>query len=80
MESLEWHVSRSGASMVPDDFDIKKFHAALFELMGSGADIIMDLVAKKMADELKLADDLDGNLTSIERVLKILEIAEKVKR
>lgn len=79
MQSLEWHMSNAGVSMAPDDFDIKRFHASLFELMGVGADIVMDIIAGNMAAELKLESEPGGSLPGIERVLKILEIAEKVK-
>lgn len=79
MQSLEWHMSRAGMSMAPDDFDIKGFHALLFELMGVGADIIMELIANNMAGELKLESEPGRGLPGIEKVLKILEIAEKVK-
>ncbi|MEM2140093.1 MAG: hypothetical protein QXJ74_04240 [Nitrososphaera sp.] len=79
MQSLEWHMSQSGISMVPEEFDIKRFHAALYELMGDGADIIMELVAKQMAEELEISADYDKGLIGIERVLRLFEIAEKVK-
>ena len=49
MQSLAWHIGRSGVSVAPDDFDIKKFHASLYELMG-GADILVEQVARGMAE------------------------------
>lgn len=79
MQSLAWHTGRSGVSMAPDDFDIKKFHTSLYELMGEGADILVEQVARGMAEELKLPSDFGKDLTGIERVLKVLEIAGKVK-
>lgn len=79
MQSLIWHMSRSGVPVDPENFDIKKFYVALSELIDGGADVILDLVARNMAEALKLGDDFDKNLSGIERVLKILETAEKVK-
>jgi hypothetical protein len=65
--------------MAPDDFDIKKFHESLYQLMGEGADIVVEQVAGSMAKELKLPSDFGKDLTGIERILKVLEVAEKVK-
>lgn len=79
IQSLTWHMSKAGTSMAPDEFDIRKFHSALYELMGYGADVVMEHVAKQMAEELKLEADTGKGLSGIERVLKLLEIAEKVK-
>lgn len=79
IQSLMWHLSKAGVSMAPDEFDIKKFHSAICKLMGEGADVVMEYVAKQMMEELKLEADTGKGLFGIERVLKLLEIAEKVK-
>ena len=79
MQSLTWHMNRTGVPMEPESFDVKRFYAALFELTGEGADVLLDLVAKRMIEKLKMDDNFGKNFSGIERVLKILETAEKVK-
>jgi hypothetical protein len=44
-------------------------------MTGGGADIIMDLVAKQMAAELKM--EVDPAAPSLEKVLKIMRVAQK---
>jgi hypothetical protein len=72
-------MSKAGIPMDPENFDIRKFHMSLVELLDVGADIVMELVAKNMADELKLKENVGKDLSGIERVMKLLEIAQKVK-
>lgn len=79
LQSLTWHMSKAGIPMDPENFDIRKFHMSLVELLDVGADIVMELVAKNMADELKLKENVGKDLSGIERVMKLLEIAQKVK-
>lgn len=79
MESLTWHMSKAGIPMDPENFDIHKFYASLTELLDVGADIVMILVAKNMTDELRLKESIGKDLSGIERVMKILEIARKMK-
>jgi hypothetical protein len=75
LQSLTWHMSKAGIPMDPENFDIRRFHESLVELL----DVVMKLVAKNMAEELRLKEHFGKDLSGIERVMKILEIAEKVK-
>lgn len=75
LQSLVWHVGNAGVQMAPENFDICKFYVALYDMTGGGADIIMDLVAKQMAAELKM--EVDPDAPSLEKVLKIMRVAQK---
>lgn len=79
LESLTWHMSKAGVPMDPENFNIRRFHESLVELLDVGADIVMELVAKNMAEELRLKEKVGKDLSGIERVMKILEIAQKVE-
>ena len=80
MQSLVWHLNNAGVQVVPENFDIRRFYAALKDMMGGGADIIMDIVAHTMAFELQLDVTLDPRAPALEKVLKVLEVAQKVAR
>jgi hypothetical protein len=75
LQSLVWHIGNAGVPMAPKDFDICKFYVVLYEMTGGGADILVDLVARQMAAELKL--EVDPGAPSLEKVLKLVRIAQK---
>jgi hypothetical protein len=78
MQSLVWHLSNAGVQMTPDAFDVRKFYEGLQDIVGGGADIVMDIVARSMALELKLNVDFDSHASALDKVLKVLEVAQKV--
>lgn len=80
MQSIVWHMNNAGVPMSPEDFDVRKFDAALKVLMGEGANIVMDLVAQKMAAELGLDATFKSGLSGLDRVLKVLEMAKEMER
>lgn len=80
MQSLVWHLNNAGVQMTLDAFDIRKLYSALEDLVGGGADIIMDIVARSMASELRLDVPLDPRAPALEKVLKVLEVAKQVAR
>lgn len=77
MQSIAWHMDKVGVSVTPENFDVRKFDAALKVLMGEGANVIMDLVAQKMAKELGLDATFKNGLSGLDRVLKVLETAKE---
>ncbi|AIF84384.1 hypothetical protein NTE_02331 [Candidatus Nitrososphaera evergladensis SR1] len=79
MQSIVWHLSNAGVEMVPETFDIRKFYPALADMIGdSGADIIMEIAARSMVLELQLDVPTDPRDPALEKVLKVLEVAQKV--
>lgn len=77
MQSLVWHIGNAGIQMAPENFDIRQFYAALADMTGGGADIIMEIVARCLANELKL--EVDPDAPALEKVLKVLQVAQKVE-
>lgn len=80
MQSIVWHMNNASVSMAPENFDVRKFDAALKVLMGEGGNIVMDLVAQKMATELGLDATLKNSLSGLDKVLKVLEMAKEMER
>jgi hypothetical protein len=66
-------MNKKGFEMAPDSFDINKFSAVLGDLLGEGAEPIMNLVYKNLFKHLKADVDTDANLPALHRINKILE-------
>ncbi|WP_415283966.1 hypothetical protein [Candidatus Nitrososphaera sp. FF02] len=73
VQSLLWHMGNAGVKMAPGEFDIKRFYSALYDMTGGGADIIMEIIARRMADELGM--QMNTSATGLEKVLEVLKAA-----
>ncbi|WP_337862000.1 hypothetical protein [Nitrososphaera sp.] len=78
MQSLVWHMAKAGVHMAPENFDMRAFAAALHDLLGGGADVILDQVAKSMARRLQVQVAEPG-LPALERITRIMEVAQKAQ-
>jgi hypothetical protein len=73
MQTLAWQMNKKGFEMAPDSFDINKFSALLGDLLGEGAEPIINLVYKNLCEHLKADVDTDPSLPALYRINKILE-------
>ena len=78
MESIMWHMDRAGVETVPETFNIRKFAAALYDMIDGGADMLLDIAAKSMAARLNMGVDYDPKALPLDRILHIMEVAKQV--
>jgi hypothetical protein len=77
MQSLIWLLDRKGISLTSDTFDIKRFEQVLRELIGDGADVMMEEIYTRFNKKCNIDIEPSSNLSALERIQKILE-SEKV--
>lgn len=78
MESIMWHMDRAGVETVPETFNVRKFAAALYDMIDGGADVLLDIAAKSMVGRLQTEIKLDPKALPMDRMLQIMEVARQV--
>jgi hypothetical protein len=72
MHSLLWHLKNKGISLDPQDFVLQSFYEGLQELLGNGADMLMQEIYEHLLKQLGIDYEPGAGLSPVEKIEKIM--------
>jgi hypothetical protein len=76
MNSLLWHLENKGISLNPHDFVLKLFYDGLQELLGNGADMLMQEIYEHLLKQLGVDPEPEDGLSPFDMIEKIMTTAK----
>ena len=72
MHSLIWHLKNKGISLDPQNFVLHRFYDGLQELLGNGADMLMQEVYEDLLKRLGVVHEPAAGLSLVDKIEKIM--------
>ncbi len=72
MRSLIWHLKNKGISLDPQNFVLQRFYDGLQELLGNGADMLMQEVYELLLKRLGVDHEPAAGLSPLDKIEKIM--------
>ncbi len=72
-KTIMWQMSNRGVFSESTRIDIKAFYLNLKELVGPGADMIIEVTWQKLKREYKGQDNLPESGTSLDMIMKVIK-------
>jgi len=76
-KTITWHMNNRGI-FAGSSIDISSFYSNLKELVGPGAELIMEETWQNIQREQKLGKNFEPWLSPLEKIQKIMKIGERV--
>lgn len=73
-KTIMWHMSNRGVFSESTRIDMKAFYLNLKELIGPGADMIMDETWKRLKKQYQDEDKLLESGTSLDMIMKVISL------
>ncbi len=74
--SLIWHLENKGISLDPQNFVLQHFYQGLEELLGNGADMLMQKVYENLRKRLSVDPGPLVGLSAVDRIEKIISMKD----
>ena len=72
-QTINWHMDRRGVFTDPEKIDINNFSTNLEELVGPGAELILEDAADRLERSLKKKVKFEKNVAPVNKIIMIME-------